>query len=166
MGNLTPFVSAGNDSKEVGKMNSKKALFFSNGTLLAVVGLVAAVSGIMLILEPNGTSLGLSVDLLKDSPFNDYLYPAIILLVVNGIASLAVAVLSFMKHRYTAIGTILMGIAMVGWVSAQVYWMGWESWLQPTFLAIGVIEVGLGFFTYEWIQEDHGIFHHRATHSH
>lgn len=146
-------------------MSSKKALFYSTGTLLSLIGLSAVAVGVALIINPEGGS-GLTVELLKDSPFKDYMIPGILLLAIIGIASLAGAVLAFMKHRYTSVATMALGLAMVIWMFAQVYWMGWQSWLQPTFLAVGVLELGLGFFMYEWNQQDHGMFHHRGTHAH
>lgn len=146
-------------------MNTKKALFYSTGVLLSLIGLSASAVGIALIVAPEG-GYGLTLELLQDSPFKDYLIPGIILLAVIGIGSMGGAVLAFMKHRFTPSATMVLGLAMIIWISAQVYWMGWQSWLQPTFLAIGVVELGLGFFMNEWNQENHGMFHHRGTHAH
>lgn len=119
------------------------------------------------MLQPDGGAVGLPLDLLKNSPFEDFFIPGIFLFVVNGMASLAGAFLAFKEHRYTGVGTAVLGVAMIIWIVAEVYWIGWVSWLQPTFLVVGVIELGLGYFLNAQSPENHGMFtHHHGTPAH
>lgn len=147
-------------------MNNSKVLSYSIGILLTLVGIGAVAAGLGLLLEPDGGGVGLPLDLLANSPFEDFLIPGIVLFAVNGIASLIGAVLAFRKHRYTGIATMVLGFAMLIWISTQVYWIGWQSWMQPAFLAVGLAEVvlGLGFITQSL---GHGLFNrHPKSHAH
>ena len=67
------------------------------------------------------------------------------MLALNGILSFIGTLLVFFRHRYAGIGTMILGVLMFIWICAQVYWIGWESWLQQTFLIVGLIEIALGF---------------------
>jgi ABC-type antimicrobial peptide transport system permease subunit len=80
------------------------------GLLMLLVSLGAIVGGFMLIVEPAGTPLKLSVDMLKETPFTDYLIPGIILMAVIGILGLLSAYIAFKKQGYAGFGAIVMGI--------------------------------------------------------
>jgi len=97
------------------------------------------------ILDPSGESLGVSIDLLNNSPFENFIIPGIFLFVVNGLSSLFISYITLQKHRKAGIATIFLGIVMIIWIILQAYWIGWINWLQPTFLIIGVVEVILGY---------------------
>jgi hypothetical protein len=151
----------------MGSMDKKKYVAYGAGILLSVIGVSAIVSGIWLIVQPDGTGLKLSVDLLKDSPFENYLIPGIALLTVNGLLSIVGAVLSFMKHRYAGIAAIVVGALLIIWVSVQLYWIGWENWLQPTFLGAGVVEMALGLLLDSFYHENRRFFGgHHGSHAH
>ncbi|MDR4946990.1 hypothetical protein [Neobacillus cucumis] len=150
-------------------MKTFKALSYGTVGLLILIGIGAVLAGLGFILEPDGSGLGMSVKLLKDSPFNDFLIPGITLLVVNGILSLVVAYLVYIENRYAGNATIVLGIAMIIWISAQVYWIGWVSGLQPLLLVIGCIEMGLGYYLNRVYNRPHGMFKsnsHHDSHAH
>jgi hypothetical protein len=149
-------------------MDKKKVLFYGTGTMLLLVGLGAIAAGMAMVLEPDGSGLQMSLNLLKDSPFEDFLIPGITLLAINGIGSLIVAVLLFIKHHLTEKAVIILGTLMIIWIFAQVFWIGWQSWLQPTFLMVGIVEICLGYFIHQMNHEDGGIFrgHHHDSHAH
>lgn len=86
---------------------------------------------------------------------------------INGICSFIVAFLYFINHRFAGKATILLGTAMIIWISAQVYWIGWESWLQPAFLIVGIGEMIIGYFINGSNQDHRGIFGgHHDSHAH
>ncbi len=148
-------------------MKKANVLFYGTGVLLSLIGIGAVAAGWGFISEPNGSGVGIPLEYLKNSPFDDFLIPGIVLFSVNGLASIAGAVLAFMKNHYSGIFTMVLGAAMMIWIGAQVYWMDWSSWLQPTFLAIGVVEMALGFLMHDEMGENHIFFHHhRGSHSH
>lgn len=109
------------------------------------VGIGAVASGIGFILDPDGSNLSMSLGLLKKSPFEDFLIPGIALLSINGLGSILGSFFSFKRHLFAGKITMILGIAMVIWISAQVYWISWISWLQPVYFVLGIIEIVLGF---------------------
>lgn len=148
-------------------MNKMKGFYYGTGTLLSLIGLGAIVSGIGFILQPDGESMGVTVNFLQDSPFTDFLIPGIFLFTVNGILCLIGAFLAFTQHRLAGIVTILLGASMVVWIASQVEWIGWGSWLQPTFLVVGLVEMFIGVYM-DGLHPDNQemLGRHRGTHSH
>lgn len=121
--------------------NRKVALWL--GVLQAFVGLGALGGGIGLIAQPDGSNLGISLYWLRQTPFTDYLVPGIILFVVNGLGSLAGAALSFVRYRYAGEIAVLLGAFLMGWIAAQVWWMGLH-WLHVLYFGLGLAELILG----------------------
>lgn len=120
---------------------SSKSLFISLGILQLFISIAAIPAGIGFILDPSGEKLGISMELIKESPFANYFIPGVILLIVNGIGSLIGSLHSFFKHKRTGIIAITLGIALVIWIVSQVYWIGLVSWLQPFIFVMGILEI-------------------------
>jgi hypothetical protein len=127
------------------EMKKEKVLLFFTGVLLLIIGFAAVISGWMLIRDPSGDSIGLTLKLLENSPFEDYFIPGLVLFAVNGIGSLICSLLISTNQRYFGITTMILGVAMIIWIAAEVYWVSDKSFLQPTIFAIGVLEILLGF---------------------
>lgn len=125
----------------------KTVMFLSNFTvgLLIFNAIGAFASGGLLMFKPDGSGLGLPLALLKTSPFEDYFIPGLVLLIVNGVFSLVGAYFVFKNHYLRAIAMIILGILMIGWISFEVYWIGYESWIQPAFFTVGFVEIAIGF---------------------
>jgi hypothetical protein len=126
-------------------MKSTNILSFGTAALLLFVGIAAVIGGLDVILDPSGESLGVSVSLLMNSPFENFLIPGIVLFTVMGITGLLVSYLTFKQHLISGGATILLGFIIIIWIVLQVYWIGWLTLLQPTFLVIGFAEIILGF---------------------
>jgi hypothetical protein len=126
-------------------MKSTNILPFGTAALLLFVGIGAVAGGLGVILDPSGESLGVSVNLLMDSPFKDFLIPGIILFTIIGLTSLLISYLTFKQHLLSGGATIILGFIMIIWIVLQVYWIGWLTSLQPTFLIIGFAEIILGY---------------------
>ena len=126
-------------------MKSTNILPFGTAALLLFVGIGAVAGGLGVILDPSGESLGVSVDLLMNSPFKNFLIPGIVLFTVIGLTSLLVSFLTFKQHLLSGGATIVLGFIMIIWIVLQVYWIGWLTPLQPTFLIIGFAEIILGY---------------------
>jgi uncharacterized membrane protein len=126
-------------------MNKKIALFYWIGALQLFVGVGAVASGIGFILDRDGSNFSMSIGLLKESPFEDFLIPGFVLLSINGLGSILGSFLSFRRHFFAGKMAVILGVVMVIWISAQVYWISWISWLQPVYFVLGMIEILLGF---------------------
>lgn len=122
-----------------------RKLFIALGVLQLFIGLGAIAAGYGFIMDPSGNNLSIPTELLKNAPFETYLIPGIVLFTVNGISTLAGAVLSLRRHRYSGMGGIILGSALTVWIIVQVYWIGLISWMQPFYFGLGLLEILLGY---------------------
>jgi len=133
-----------------------RTLSLSLGIFQTLIGLSAVAGGVGLVMDPTGASLGMSSDWLQGSPFPSFLIPGLFLLGVNGVGTLVGAVLSFRGHRYAGEVAALLGLVMMGWITIQVIVItsaAGLSWLQPFYVVVGLVELGLGLLLRQRIRE-------------
>lgn len=116
----------------------KKLLIF----LHAFVGIGALFGGSGAILNPDAP-MGITVDVLKNSPFSNFLIPGIILLVVIGFGNIFAAVVLYFNYEYSLYISHLMGLALVVWIVVQCIMMMAIDILHIIYLIIGVLEMVL-----------------------
>ena len=127
-------------------MKNFKTLSIILGCLQVFIAIGAIPAGIGYLMDTSGAKLGVTPELLKNSPLDSFLLPGLFLLLVNGIATAAAGVLSFMRHRYAGIISLILGNILILWLIIQVAWIGMISFMQPMFFGIGVMEAFLGFY--------------------
>jgi hypothetical protein len=140
-------------------MKSKTAINI-HLVLLIFLALSAIGGGGALIISPSGKLLGgLPLSLLKNSPFNNFLIPGIILFVVLGLfpGLLAFALrkkisspfaerLNFFKDMHWAwTFSIYVGFALIIWLQTEMYFLQAVGWLHNFYMvvAIAIIFVAL-----------------------
>jgi hypothetical protein len=115
----------------------------------AVSGLLG---GLLMILDPSGGILKLPPELLQGTPFGNYLIPGLVLFLLLGIYPMLVffALIRdpdrriFQKiniwKRYMSGWTaaVYTGVMLVGWIIIQLLLIGYQSYLQPAYLIIGI----------------------------
>lgn len=131
----------------------RRGLSIVTGILQVFIGIGAVPSGLMIILDPSGSSIGFTLELLEGTPFSSYLVPGIFLFAVNGVISLTGGILSFIRFRHAGLLAIGLGIFLLAWVIIQVSLIGLMSWLQPTFFGLGIIELILGILFHKYLRE-------------
>ena len=99
-------------------MNTALKIFASS--LLLFNGLGAIYGGGNLIAHPDGSSISLSMDWLKHTPFHSYLIPGIILFIVNGVFSLEVVALILADNKNYRLYITIQGGILTGWIFVQV----------------------------------------------
>lgn len=129
-------------------------------SLLAFLGISAIGGGGALIISPSGKLLGgLPLSILKNSPFDDFLVPGIILLLILGVlpSLLIVALLkkpasplaehlNFYPDMYWAWSfSIYVAFALIIWIQVETIYIQGVGWLQTLymFLAIAILFVAL-----------------------
>ena len=122
-----------------------KKYYFILGALQAFTAIGAIPAGYGMFKDTTGAGLGMSPDLLADSPLNSFLLPGLYLFFVNGFANLVAAVLSFFRSRYAGHAGLLLGIALTIWIIIQVWWISLTSLLQPLFFVVGLANTWLGW---------------------
>ena len=95
-------------------------------------------SGILLMGVPDGSILNLSLDILKKSPFDDFMIPGVLLAIfVGGVNFLAVFYnMRRNEKRYTI--AFWGGASLVLWIVAQYLVINQSMWLDLFYLAIGM----------------------------
>ena len=114
----------------------KKLLIF----LHAFVGIGALFGGGGAVLNPN-SPMGISVNVLKNSPFSNFLIPGIILLVLIGFGNIFTAIFLYFNYKYSLYTSHLMGIVLVGWIVVQCIMMRDINILHIIYFIIGGIEM-------------------------
>ena len=115
-------------------------------TLLLVFNAAGAIyGGSHLILHPDGSSLELSLEWLKYSPFNNYLVPGIILLEVNGMFGLYVLVNLLFNQKNSSQLVIAQGVLLTGWIIVQMILIRTIYFLHIISGSVGVALVILGW---------------------
>jgi hypothetical protein len=123
----------------------KKAVFIIEGIIQSFIGLGAFISGILMMLQPDGSMFQMPLTMLNGSPFNNFLIPGLILLSVNGIGNMIAAILSFRKHKLSGFAGIFFGSGLIIWIFVQVSMIGGGHWLQYFYFSLGMVELFLGF---------------------
>lgn len=110
--------------------------------LHAFVGVGAIFGGMMAILNPQGPG-GMPTDVLKNSPFSDFLIPGIILFTVIGLGNIISALTIFLKSRFHGYVSSVFSWALVIWIIVQCIMLNTVVYLHVIFFVIGLIEAVL-----------------------
>lgn len=134
-------------------MKSKTAINF-HLFLLAFLGIGAIAGGGALIISPSGKLLGgLPLSILKNSPFEDFRFPGIILFLVLGIfpcwliyalikrpANELAESLNFFKDMYWAWSfSIYVAFALIIWLQVEMYFMQAVVWLHTFYMILAIV---------------------------
>lgn len=122
-----------------------KKYFMILGSLQAFTAIGAIPAGIGYLLDTTGKGMGVTTEILANSPLNSFLLPGLFLLIVNGLAHIAGAWLSFSRNRYAGHAGLTLGVVLTIWIIIQVAWIGLSHFLQPLFLVIGLINIFLSW---------------------
>ena len=124
----------------------KNTTVFFQGVIQLFVAVGAIICGSILIVDPSGVTMKMSVKMLAGTPFADFLAPGIILLLINGFGQLAAGVLTFRRSRVSGLFGACFGIALMIWIFVQVNMIGGRNGLQYSYFGIGALETVLSFF--------------------
>ena len=110
--------------------------------LIYFVAITALSSGLILILKPDGSSLGLNLSILRDTPFHNFFIPGLLLLFIIGGIHLIVILLRIFHHPQTYKYCLIASLALVVWMVLQFLLLHWYTWLNGFYLGMGVL-IGL-----------------------
>jgi len=83
-----------------------------------LIGVGAMAGGLGAILNPEGP-MGMSVDLLSESPFHNYLVPGLFLFFVVGVLNVIAALLYIKKNHFAEYGSLYCGIIQMLFIIVQ-----------------------------------------------
>ncbi len=110
--------------------------------LILFQGLSGLYGGGALVLDPTGRMLEMPLSLLEGSPFDSYLIPGIILLLVLGVFPLIVLYGLIQGKAWAWTGAVLVGAALIIWIGVEIAMIGYHS-EPPLQLIYGSVGVGL-----------------------
>ena len=122
--------------------------------LLFFLGFWALIGSSALLADPTGTLLQIPLEYLKDSSFEDYLIPAIVLLLTIGISSILIATTVIRKIKNYPFFIMIQGTLLLFWLTAQLLLNMdfYTPYLHIPFYLIGILLLSLGFI----IKEENG----------
>jgi hypothetical protein len=115
--------------------------------LVIGLGLFSAISaiggGAELILWPRGNQF-VPIELIRQTPFETFLIPGLLLTGIVGGASLASSVLAWRRSRAAIDATIVAGGALTVWIVAEAAMLRAVHWLHVLYGTLGVLILWLG----------------------
>lgn len=127
-------------------LRSEKSISVTLGIIQSMVALSAIPAGLLMIIQPDGTKLGIPMEVLDASPFSDFLVPGLFLFLVNGLAQGFAGISSFMQYKFYRTLGFILGIVLVLWIMIQVYFINPVHFLQVIYFIIGIAEVVLSLY--------------------
>jgi len=107
-----------------------------------IVGIGAMGGGLAAIINPQAP-LGMPVDVLKNSPFSNYLMPGIILFTILGLGNFISALIFRFKLRFQGYISSIFSWALVIFIIVQCLMIHAVVFLHILFFIIGLIQAGL-----------------------
>jgi hypothetical protein len=114
-----------------------KTLRYLTIFLLFFIGLNALAGGYLLIDDPSGASLHLSIEQVEPATFDNFLVPGILLFVLNGLLSIVTALYVIFRWKGFAAMVFLQGMILTVWMIFQIYYSEQIYLIQYLITAIG-----------------------------
>lgn len=106
--------------------------------LLLFSGISASISGILLILSPDGELIKLPSYLIEGTIFKNYLIPGLILALMVGVTNLTAFTFLFVRRKNGWKWSLGAGVILTGWILAQMIIIRQSNWLHMIYLGIGL----------------------------
>ncbi len=88
--------------------------------LLFFMGFWALMGSFALLVDPTGALLQIPLEYLKDTSFDDYLIPTLVLLLTIGISSIVIATRVIQKIKNYPFFMIVQGLVLLFWLTTQL----------------------------------------------
>lgn len=99
----------------------------------------AIYEGINFITAPDGSGMGLTVQLLEHSPFKNFVIPGLILLISIGLSGLIVAAALLMQLKDYYWYIIIQGFIVMVWIAVQIFMLQRISPLHFIIASVGLL---------------------------
>ena len=101
--------------------------------------------GIALVIDPSGELLQMPLSMLAGSPFNTFLIPGIILLIILGIFPMVIFYGLWKRTNWAWSGALMVSVALIIWIGVEIWMIGYHSEppLQLIYGLLGLILLGL-----------------------
>jgi hypothetical protein len=106
------------------------------------VGIGAMMGGLAAITNPK-QPLGIPIEILKNSPFSNFLIPGIILFTIIGLGNVISAFMLHFKSKFQGYISSIFSWALVIWIIVQCIMLNTIEFLHILFFTIGLIQASL-----------------------
>jgi len=120
-----------------------RGLAWGMGALQFFIGFTAIAGGYQLLSHPMGTT-EMPVEMLHASPFSTFFIPGVVLVIFIGAVNVLSLFMTITGGRHRGSIAVVGGGILVGYMTAEVWWIGWQNTLQPLYLALGLILIWFG----------------------
>jgi hypothetical protein len=125
-------------------MKATRSFNIMLGALQVFVGITAILGGFGLVSDPSGAGMEVSLTLLENSIFPNYLIPGLVLLIFIGVGNALGGIATFSRHRNFGKMAILLGAFLVIYILIEIGIVGLLNLSQPLYLILGLAEIALG----------------------
>jgi hypothetical protein len=105
--------------------------------ILVVQAIGAIGGGAVLVISPDGELMRMPLSQLEGSPFDSFLIPGLILLVVLGIAPLVAAIGVWRRQTWAWWLAGIVGCGLMIWIAVELTIIEFD-WLQPAYFGMGL----------------------------
>lgn len=123
--------------------NKHKLMAYFLGVIQAFIGITAIAGGSRLVSNPHGLP-DFPSEWLINSPFSNYFFPGLVLLIVIGFGFVVSSTTNFLRKRYSGGMAALLGICLILYMITEVWFVGLRNFLQPLYFVLGLIVLILG----------------------
>jgi hypothetical protein len=121
-----------------------KLIRYALGILQIFVGITAVLGGFGLVSDPSGSKMNVPLELLRNSPFTNYLIPGMVLLIVIGVGHVFAGIVTFLRHRYAGNISVFFGAFLALYLIIEVWLIGLVNFSQPLYFVLGAVELIFG----------------------
>jgi hypothetical protein len=121
--------------------------------LLLFQGISGLYGGGMLVLDPTGNAMHMSVEVLRYTPFNNFLVPGLFLFLLLGVFPLFLSFSMLTSPRwewlnifniyrdqyYVLTYALYTGIMLISWIHVQILLLGYQNILQTIYGFVGLL---------------------------
>jgi hypothetical protein len=119
------------------KNKKLKTLLF---ILVSFTAVTAFICGLIMVSNPDGKAMGLSLNVLGETPFKDFLIPGIFLTSV-GVLNFIATFLNIQRNKNRYTWALAGGIILCGWIMVQLILIQTLHWLQFVYLGVGLLTI-------------------------
>lgn len=131
--------------RQAGGTQRRGIILYALAAALGFQGLSGIAGGIGLVTDPTGGNVQIPLEWLQGSPFDDYLIPGWILLVMLGMGPLIVLGGLWQERPWAKLASVGVGIALVVWIGVEILLIGYHAQppLQLAYGLLGLLILGL-----------------------
>jgi hypothetical protein len=114
---------------------------------IEMIALFVAVTAIAGGVGLMSQSIKPGLELLKDSPFGNYLIPGLILAFIVGGSAFISFVMLVARHQRAYVVACMSGVILCGWILGEAAYIQTLHWLQPFYFLLGAVVISLTYKT-------------------